>query len=166
MNGVMFTLTAAALLGAAPSGPWESDYAVALKQARAEGKPMLVVLHKPQVTGQRLRQVSLTADGEGRSLERFYQLCEVNVTTDYGKKVAEAFKVTSFPHTVITDKQGKQIIFEKTGHVTDTTWITALSDHRHGNRPFTAVSFGAKSITSYRPQLPRTTLPSAATCFT
>ena len=105
------------------------------------------------------QQVGFTTGSDNLAMQRFYQLCHVDVSTRYGKKVAEVFKVTSFPHTVITDKQGKKVIFEKSGQFSDAGWITTLSDYRHGNRPFSAVSFSGRSGSA-------ATLPRAATCFT
>jgi hypothetical protein len=59
-------------------------------------------------------------------------LCRVDVTTDYGKRVADAFKVKQCPFTAIIDKTGQKIIYRKSGQLDDSEWVTALDTHKRG----------------------------------
>jgi hypothetical protein len=146
MNGVIAAWMLTAAMGAAPQDEiWMTDYAQALEAARTDAKPLLVVLHKPNEPKEAIRQVSFTRDSEQSALLKNYHLCQIDVTTDAGKKVAAAYKATSFPQTVITDKTAKQIIFRKTGAFSDGQWTTTLSDYRRGLKPISAIT------TSYAP---------------
>ena len=76
-------------------------------------------------------------------LLRPYNLCHVDVSTDYGKKVAEAFKAEDFPYTAIIDKTGSVIIFAKAGKMANEEWQGVLKKFREGDR--------ASAITTSRP---------------
>jgi hypothetical protein len=146
MNGVIAAWMLAAVMGAAPQDEiWMTDYAQALEAARTDAKPLLVVMHKPNEPKEAIRQVSFTKSSEQLAVLKNYHLCQIDVTTPAGKKVAQAFKVTSFPYTVITDKTAKQIIFRKAGAFSDGQWTTTLSDYRRGVKPISAIA------TSYSP---------------
>jgi hypothetical protein len=143
------TLAIGALLAAPQSPQWESSYGKALEATRAADEPLLVVLDKPNTEGARLSPELLETSAENGSSELLkpYQLCHVDVTTTYGKKVAKAFHVESFPHVAIIDKSGKKVIFSKTGKIQSAEWQRILTNHKSGERSL------AKSVsrTTYKP---------------
>src|ERR687892_389208 len=94
------TTTLLLALAAAPNPPqWMNDYGAALRQARAEARPLLVVLEAPAVETNVSTPVSYAATEA--ELLGHYKLCRIDVRTPYGKSVAAAFKATAFPHTAI-----------------------------------------------------------------
>ena len=145
MNCSIALLLATSLLGAAPdAGVWHGDYAAALDAARADRKPLLVVFHNPQEAQQTVQQVNYAPEKESPHLEN-YHLCQIDVSSANGKRVAEVFKATSFPYTVITDRDAQKIILRKPGNFTDATWTETLSNYRHGSTPVSMSVFGAPS---------------------
>ena len=138
-------------MAAAPQPPqWESSYGKALKATRAADEPLLVVLDKPHSEDARLAPELLSEETGGENevdLLRPYQLCRVDVTTNYGRKVAKAFHATSFPHVAIIDKTGSTVIFHKSGKIQPEEWERILTRHKSGDRSL------AKSVsrTSYKP---------------
>jgi hypothetical protein len=76
-----------------------------------------------------------------------YTLCHVDVTTDYGKKVASAFRATSFPHVAIIDKTGSTVIYRSTGPIDAADWQQVLTHHKNGER----IKPQAASHVSYKP---------------
>jgi hypothetical protein len=61
------------------------------------------------------------------------------VTTEYGQKVAQAFKATSFPYLAVIDKSGSVILYQKAGQTNAEGWSRMLTAHKSGERS-TAVS--------------------------
>jgi hypothetical protein len=139
---VSYLATAALAISVLASAPgpveWQADYGKALAETRSDGQPLLVVLDKPQSDDARI-EPTLLGEGaaEGQKAEHLneYNLCHVDVTTDYGQKVAKAFKAESFPHTAIIDKAGSVIIFAKSGKIDGSEWNTVLAKHKDGVRP-------------------------------
>jgi len=122
-----------ALAAAAPHAPhWESDYGKALEQTRADSQPLLIVLDKPAADKEQLNPALL---GKGQAaLLGAYDLCRVDVTSEYGKKVAQAFGAKKFPYVAIIDKQGKVIIHSQTGEVSADAWKSTLVKYQKGER--------------------------------
>ena len=133
----MTIFTAVLLIGVgavpAPAGgqEWLSDYGVALREARIEQMPLLVVLHDPSDETHRVKQVKQT-NGTLAGLLKSYKLCRVDVTTAYGHSVAKAFKATSFPHTVVIDRSGSRQIFKKSGRLSTSEWTATLAAYKNG----------------------------------
>ena len=130
---------------------WTSDYGKALQATRADDRPLLVVLDVPADPESRIEPALLCheqtqTETDHVELLRPYQLCHVDVTTDYGKKVARAFGAKAFPHTAIIDKTGSVIIYAKSGKLADNEWKTTLTSHKTGDRPTTSlISFESTS---------------------
>ena len=82
------------LLAASPQPrTWEVSYGKALEASRADKSPLLVVLDKPNSEEARIEPALLGEDsGKQAELLRPYRLCHVDVTTEYGQKVAKAFQ--------------------------------------------------------------------------
>lgn len=138
VNFVATATLAIGLMAASPTVPqWEQSYGKALEATRSGHEPLLVVLDKPGTDKAALEPALLSqdqADGEIAKLLSPYRLCHVDVTTEYGQKVAKAFKAKDFPHVAIIDKTGSVVIFKKTGQVTETEWQKILANHKAGNR--------------------------------
>jgi hypothetical protein len=127
----------------APPQPlhWESDYGKALKATRVDALPLLVVLDKPGVEDSRLDPTLLgegsPAGKEGQNLLAF-RLCHVDVTTEYGQKVADAFHAQEFPYTAIIDKTGSVVIFSEAGKISASEWDDILNTYKDGVQPGSA----------------------------
>ena len=139
MNGIIGTWMLC-VAASAPAATWHEDYTEALQAARGDRKPLLVVLHNPQQAQQKLSQVTHVTT-EANSLLENYHVCRIDVSTANGKRVAGVFRATSFPYTVITDRNAQKIIFRKGGAFTDTQWSETLADYRRGSKPIAMASF-------------------------
>ena len=69
---------------------WSAHYAEAKAAAAAAEKPLLVVLENPGEPQRRFHDDALASQPEQVDLLKHFQLCRVDVTTPYGKRVAEA----------------------------------------------------------------------------
>jgi hypothetical protein len=139
---------AASTMGVSPSAPkWEADYGKALAATRSDQRPLLVVLDTPADAKTAVQEDLLKADGEHANLLKSYELCRVDVSTDYGKKVAEAFGATQFPHTAIIDKNGATVLFKKPGQISGDEWKSTLTKFENGVQPTShSVGYRGNSI--------------------
>ncbi len=144
------SLAISSLLAAPQQPQWESSYGKALEATRATDEPLLVVLDKPNSKDARLSP-ELLKEGKAASAQNAllkpYQLCHVDVSTGYGKKVAKAFNAKSFPHVAIIDKTGSTVIFSKAGKIQADEWQRILTKNKSGDKSL------AKNVsrTSYKP---------------
>src|SRR3989304_2603096 len=143
-----YLATAIVAVGVLASTPepleWQADYGKALAATRAGDQPLLVVIDEPAAAESGAEPVQLDASPEGDEATELlgrYQLCHVNAATEYGKKVADAFKADKFPYTAIIDKTGSVIIFAKSGKMAANERTNTLEKHRDGERPKVHVSF-------------------------
>jgi hypothetical protein len=146
MINVLATATMAiGLLAAAPKAPqWEDSYGKALEETRSGQDPLLVVLDKPNSKKARIEPALLSEDkvsGETTQLLKPYRLCHVDVSTEYGQKVAKAFNAKEFPHVAIIDKTGSMVIYKKTGQIKQAEWKEILTSHKTGERPKASRSY-------------------------
>lgn len=128
MNCLLITL---AMVASTPTPDvegvvWSDDYGAALKTTKELQKPLLIVIDDSARSQVQSQQVEATLELKNAALLEGYVLCHVDVTTDYGKRVAGVFKVTQFPFTAIIDKTGEKIIYRKAGQLGDSDWATAL----------------------------------------
>jgi len=149
MTSYLATATlAVGMLATAPKPvQWEQSYGKALEATRAGQDPLLVVLDKPNSEDARIEPELISEDGNsGEKIELLkpYRLCHVDVTTEYGQKVAKAFKAKDFPHVAIIDKTGSVVIYHKSGKIGSNEWAKALTKHKSGER-------AAVSRVSYKP---------------
>lgn len=135
------------LLSASPveAAKWLDQYGAALQQTQAEAVPLLVVLEMPTT---RLQQVSLVTDSAEDALLKPYKLCKIDVSTEYGAKVAAAFAVQSFPHTVIIDKTASKQIYRKTGQFSKDEWTATLLKYQTGEVPARPASLSTKTMST------------------
>lgn len=135
-------MLAASSLALAPEKvKWQADYGKALAATRSDQLPLLVVLDNPADAKASIQPELLNANGELGELLKAYRVCRVDVTTEYGKKVAESFKATQFPHTAIIDKTGSVVLFKKPGQIAGDQWRTTLAKFEKGERPTARTSF-------------------------
>lgn len=139
INFVAIATMAIGLVAASPKTPqWESSYGKALEETRNGQDPLLVVLDKPNSKESRIEPALLSensASGDNTKLLRPYRLCHVDVSTDYGQKVAKAFHAKDFPQVAIIDKTGSTVIFKKSGKIQPTEWKDILTSYKSGDRP-------------------------------
>lgn len=113
------------VVGASSGIGWTDDYSEALTTARCEGRPMLVVLENREKAKERAGSIFHV---EPKLLTQF-EICRVDVGSDYGKKVADQFSPSELPYTVITDNECEQIVFRGVGERTIGEWTETLEDH-------------------------------------
>lgn len=118
---------------------WHADYGKALSATRSDQRPLLVVLDvpgDPKASADKKLAAEQLAQGE---LLKAYRLCHVDVTTEYGKKVAKVFGATQFPFTAIIDKTGSVILCKKLGQLSDREWNETLATYQKGERVQTGI---------------------------
>jgi hypothetical protein len=152
MLNLMATATlAVGMLVASPQPRvWQTSYGKALEATKSTASPLLVVLDKPNSDKDRVAPELLgktSVSGTPSQLLKPYTLCHVDVTTEYGKKVASAFRATSFPHVAIIDKTGSTVIYRTTGPIDADHWQQVLTRHKNGER----TTAQAASHVSYKP---------------
>jgi hypothetical protein len=139
MSYIATATLAVGLLATTPQAPaWQASYGKALQATREGNQPLLVVLDKPNSEEARV-EPALLSEGSisGKQAEalKSYQLCHVDVTSDYGKKVADVFHAKTFPAVAIIDKTGSVIIHRQNGKVDAASWEKMLNEHKDGARP-------------------------------
>lgn len=123
---------------------WQADYGKALEATRSDQRPLLVVLDIPSNPQASLADGLLSTEGDQAKLLASYELCHVDVSTEYGKKVAQAFKATQFPHTTIIDRTGAVVLFKKPGQIAPTEWSAALTKYQTGEQAIAhTVNYGS-----------------------
>jgi hypothetical protein len=115
----------------APAITWKADYGKALEETREESRPLLIVLDNPADKAQSLDARLLKQDAEGLSFDS-YELCRIDVSTEYGKRVADVFHATEFPHTAIIDRTGSMILRRVEGNVSTKQWKETLARYEAG----------------------------------
>ncbi len=139
INFLATATMAITMIATAPKAPqWEQSYGRALEATRSGQDPLLVVLDKPNSDDARIEPALLSednADSDASKLLSPYHLCHVDVTTEYGQKVAKAFHATQFPQVTIIDKTGSVVIFKKSGQIDKDEWDKMLASHKSGERP-------------------------------
>lgn len=139
----LIALTAAATTGGKTE--CSADYGKALAESREDGQPLVVVLDVPSDPAQSLDPSLLSADSGAFPLAS-YDLCHVDVSTEYGKEVAEVFHATSFPHVAIIDRTGSVILTRLSGKVSEGSWRETLARHEKGLRRGAATHTVAKPV--------------------
>ena len=113
---------------------WQADYGKALAATRQDDRPLLVVLDIPGDPKTAVETEHLEIEGKQGKLLGAYQLCHVDVSTKYGKKVAEAFRAKQFPFTAIIDKTGSVVLAKKSGQVSSDQWQETLAKYQKGEQ--------------------------------
>lgn len=127
-----FTVVLGMAATSAEAPQWHSDYGKALNETRTAHRPLLVVIDSAEGEGQQVDKQLLEVDGESKLSS--YELCHVDASTEYGQKVAKAFRATKFPYVAIIDKEGEVVIHSRTGKVNEQDWNSMLEKHQAGTR--------------------------------
>lgn len=106
---------------------WQKHYDSAKEVAQAKARPLVVVLENPSRKSEKIDESKLQEKNRKTLAKERFELVRVDVNTDYGKKVAEAFGATKFPFTAVTDKKSRHIVYRKQGQMTSTDWTFALA---------------------------------------
>lgn len=145
MSYIATATLAVGLLASTPQAPqWQESYGKALQATREGSQPLLVVLDKPNSESARVEPALLSEgsiSGQPSDALKPYQLCHVDVTSEYGKKVADVFHATTFPHVAIIDKTGSVIIHRQTGKIDAAGWEKMLTQYKEGLRAVSHVSY-------------------------
>mgnify|MGYP001551038955 CR=1 FL=1 len=110
---------------------WNTHYGQAKRLAEAAKRPLLVVIEKSSRAEEQIDESLLAAALDQKAevpqdREKF-QLVRVDATTDYGKRVAQAFGVKNFPYTAVTDDDTKKIVYRKSGKMSSADWTLAFA---------------------------------------
>jgi len=151
----VFFATAVLAIGLLPGSQeplqWETSYGKALEATRSDARPLLVVIDKPAASDARVAPELLSPGQDAaKQLEllRSYELCHVDVTTEYGQKVADAFGAKSFPFVAVIDKSGSVIIGSKAGKIASEEWNQMLTAHKSGDRSTAVTRVNFKPVSS------------------
>ena len=115
---------------------WLVDYHAAINLARSTERPMLLVISRGNPfpsSGER------TGVFPAQDVLETYVLCTIDANSDYGQRVAKAFQVTEFPHSVVIDKTTKKILYRQVGSFTKESWTSMLTKYQH-YEPVTVVT--------------------------
>lgn len=133
----------------APSTPalavWSANYTDALKQTQDTDKPLLVVIHDPANPKSRSQHATDKPDETQAELLKHYELCRIDATTVHGKRVAEAFKVESFPFMAVIDKSGTGVLCQYTGQMEVEQWVEKLVAYKADEKPAARVAVATTS---------------------
>ncbi len=129
-----FTITMSALAATPQPLQWQADYGKALAATRSDDRPLVVVLDVPSDPKVSMEKKLAASEKAQAELLNSYQRCHIDVTTEYGKKVAKVFGATQFPFTAIIDKTGSVILSKKLGKLTDSEWKETLATYQKGER--------------------------------
>jgi len=141
-------VAACALLPSESELRWIDDYGAALEASRTLQKPLLIVIDDSSHSESQFQHAGVTQGEENADLLEEYVLCRVDVTTDYGKRVADVFKVEQYPFAAITDKVGEKIVYRKNGQLDEAGWVAALENHKP-KESRTASRIGNRRSTCY-----------------
>jgi hypothetical protein len=165
-NLATFTVALGMVATSADAPQWHTDYGKALKETRTDHRPLLVVIDSADNKEQQVDKALLEQQGESKLAS--YELCHVDASSEYGQKVAKAFKAEKFPYVAIIDKEGEVILHSQTGTVSETSWNDMLEKHESGVRavkvakPVTASTYPSGHASDY--SYPTTTRPYCAKC--
>ena len=117
---------------------WLTDYGEALQATKESQRPLLIVIDQQSKWLAHFEAASEIGQPVSPSLLKKYTLCHVDATTPYGKAVAEAFRTSTFPTTVIIDKTGAVQLVKKTGRLSAAALTSIMIAHQDGKRPVAA----------------------------
>jgi hypothetical protein len=135
IQGISVAMIALSSLLALPKAvEWQADYGKALSSTRSTDQPLLIVLDVPNDPKSSMESKLGSEEKEQLDLLNRYQRCHIDVTTEYGKRVAKAFGATKFPFTAIIDKTGSIILCKKLGQLSDAQWNEILATYQKGEK--------------------------------
>jgi hypothetical protein len=111
---------------------WAPNYTEALKLAREQDKPLLLVVDNPLEPKFRTEHARRSPDAMQSKLLGDYGRCHVDVTTDHGKQVARIFGVSRFPFVAIIDASTSRVLYRNTGKMSMAEWVARLAQFGDG----------------------------------
>ena len=140
-----------------PTVNWHTDYGVALREARREQRPLLVLIDRPSKDQQKATPIRLDFNRSAVELLQHYLICRIDTSTTYGRKVAKAFRAEELPYLSIIDKTGRSILFQRAGTLTADHFRSVLLTYRRGEKPVRRIHSATHPATSQGSQ---------SSCFT
>jgi len=122
---------AVSALGEEISVSWSGDYGASLAQARAQKKPLLVILEQAPSTP---TATPVAFEAASQALLQSYVLCKVETGSEYGQAVAKAFQAEQLPMTAIIDNTAKVILFKQAGAMSPDALRATLLTYQSGDR--------------------------------
>ncbi|HVC92553.1 MAG TPA: hypothetical protein VND64_02635 [Pirellulales bacterium] len=119
---------------------WHNDYGVAFRSTKEAQRPLLVVLDTHARRLAHIEPVSQSSRVDDNALLEKFTLCHIDVTTPYGRTVAESFRAKTFPTTVIIDKSASVKLVTKVGKMNDQELHSMLVKYQSGELPAVAAS--------------------------
>jgi hypothetical protein len=141
------------MFAASAQGEWIGDYGEALRACRTTRRPLLIVLEDPSARVA-ARHISYRPEAQQIQLLDSYICCRIDVSTPYGRKVADAFRAKTYPTAVVIDKTASRILARKNGYHSASDWSNFLAAHQTGQAP------------ASRPAITYPAYSSPAGCFT
>ena len=138
---------------------WQTNYGAAKTAAQSSQRPLVVVLENPGRL-QRLDDSQLGSKNKQTLQKQQFELVRINVGTNYGRRVAEAFGATRFPYTAVTDQISKRIVFRKSGPMHEQDWTLAIAKSLNTTRKnrVQATPVSSSASTSVAAQSARTSV--------
>jgi hypothetical protein len=144
---------------------WKDNYTQALEETKNTDKPLLVVVHDPTDPELLARHATDRPDATQTELLKRYELCRVDVSTEHGQRVAEAFSIEQLPFLAVIDKTGSGVLHQHSGQLKPEDWVEKLVTYREGNLPATRTG-GTTSGSRTTYARPRRSSYNPATCYT
>lgn len=118
--------------GAAPDKVprWHNNYRTARHEAAVWDMPLLLIFDSPDTPHRHAVTSAGPTNHQETKLLAKYVRCHIDVSSEYGAKVAAIYKVATLPHTVIIEHTGKYQVFVHRGPMNDAQWIGALTGYR------------------------------------
>ena len=140
---------------------WNTNYGTAKRIAQATKRPLLVVIENSKSKASQIDEKSLDGTPREKLLRQDFELVRVDANTDYGRRVAKAFGVQSFPYTAVTDGGSKRIVFRKSGPMSKSDWTLALAKSEQAGAPvgLSSSSIGGQVISQPSAVYPVITQP-------
>ncbi len=127
-----------------------THYGDAIEQARMTAQPLLIVISRDAGLPHPIEPAEASASRQDPL--KSYVVCKIDANSEYGMRVAAAFRVKEFPHSVIIDKTGKRILYRKAGAFSNESWAATLEKFEGGSRPQAAVVHQAQFEPQAQPQ--------------
>ena len=113
-------------VGADTDLEWNDNYGEAKRIAAQKKMPVVVLLEDPSNPATSFNEKELASDPQQVKLLQKYQLCRIDVTSNYGKSVAKSFKATRFPYTIMLDRSASFITLRRSDKMTPNQWASSL----------------------------------------
>ncbi|MDG2380924.1 MAG: hypothetical protein P8N76_04565 [Pirellulaceae bacterium] len=150
MQLLLVNLMAATSLAVSATGDldWSTHYGNAKAKASQSNRPLLVIIENPTVAADRLDDSALVKNKERVAIVKNYELCRVDASTAYGKRVAAAFGAKSLPYTAVTDRSARYITYRRAGKMSADQWAQALGQSQRMSAVFDSTNWSTGTYCS------------------